>query len=47
MKTRVVLPFAPKPAVDVFELEILLSLILQVLNIIDRFFNLFGISFRT
>lgn len=44
MKTRLQLTAAPKPAISFFDLEVLLSLVLQVLNIIARVSEIFGIN---
>lgn len=44
MKTRKPLAAAPRPAISFFDLEVLLSLVLQVLNIIARISDIFGIN---
>ena len=43
MKQRRLLQHAPAPAADLFDFEIVLDLVLQVLNIIARFLEVFGL----
>lgn len=43
MKQRRVLQQSPAPAVDLFDLEVLLDIVLQVLNIIARIMEVFGL----